>query len=501
MVRNGTFVITATRSHLRMSMDKVRQRFTEHRDVVSFVALLSLAVVAFSINAVRIDDNNFWSDECFSINLLKNDLWDIWYAAAGDTHPPLFYYIGFVITRVFGFNSMSFHLISLSGLFVILVVSLTWIRSRFGNVPAVVMIVLSSILSTSLVYVIEVRMYEWCAVFVLLTFMMLYESMEKPDRLNLALTVLFGVAAAYTHVYGLLTVASMYVCLLLVSLTGRGYNPVTVAKMIVVSVLLYIPWVWSIISAIGRTSDFWITGNPEVSEILEYLFDTGNTVLSLALSVVTIVAAMLVLVHATGRGRRLTGAVVEGCESTKGLWIAVCALTVILTVAGAMIVSEIIRPYLVLRYLYPLCVIVWLVLGVCIGSMRYGNVMAAVITALLLAVCVPYYVDMRGDEKETDAMISDTLEATTSVDGDDRTLSPMVWVMDYYYPDSVNLEYNSEELREMDTGSGATYWLFLFGPVSDDTADELEGMGLTAAFHYHGNLGSHDTWIYRIMES
>ncbi len=467
----------------------------------SSILLFLMAVSAVLINIPRLFDNNFWSDECFSINLLKNDLQDIWWAAAGDTHPPLFYYIGFVVTRVFGFNKVSFHLISLFALFVILVVSLTWIRDRFGNVPAALMIVSSSVLSTSLQYAVEVRMYEWCAVFVLLTFLSLYELVRVPDRQNTALVVAFGVAAAYTHVYGLIAVAAMYVCMFIASIVWKGIGIRRVILMATVSLILYLPWLGAIFSALGRTSDFWITGNPTVPEILEYLFQTEVFAVSVALSVFTILLCVLMLLHGAGKLGKVGSVMGDASEGdrTKTVWVALCLSSAVLTMVLAAAISDIIRPYFVLRYVYPICILAWLMLGVGIAAARHGTVVAAVVIVAILAVAAPYYVDLRNDELADDARIANTLDVTSEIGCDDTTYSPMVWVMDYYYPDASNLEFNRDAVEGMDTVSGRTNWLFLFEPISEETSSQIAEKGCTAEFHYHGSLGSHDAWIYRIV--
>ena len=464
-----------------------------------FYVLLVLAVIAVSINIPRLFDNNFWSDECFSINLLKNDFQDIWWAAAGDTHPPLFYYIGFFVTRIFGFNNVSFHLISLLALVVILVIALTWVRIRFGNAAAAVLMVSSALLSTSLMYSVEVRMYEWCAVFVLLTFMMLYEALDKPILSNLALVVAFGLAAAYTHIYGLIAVASMYLCVLVGSFFKRGIGTKNVLLMIVSSLVLYAPWIGAILSAMNRTSDFWITGNPTAPEILEYLFQTDVAIVSVLLSVLAIVLTVLYLIRGTGVLSKLTEALMSEEDDGKTLWVAICVSSIVLTMVIAAALSDIIRPYFVLRYIYPICVLAWLLLGIGAGAVKHGIVVAAAIIAVMLAVCVPYYVDLRGDERDTDAAIADTLDMTSEIGDDDTTYSPMVWVMDYYYPDASNLELNDGALDGMDHSSGQQYWLFLMEPISDELTNKVGSRGFSPEFYYHGNLGSHDTWIYRIV--
>ena len=131
--------------------------------------------------------------------------------------------------------------------------------------------------------------------------------------------------------------------------------------------------------------------------------------------------------------------------------------------------------------------------------MKHGTVVAAAIIAVMLAVCVPYYVDLRGDERDADAAIADTLDMTSEIGEDDTTYSPMVWVMDYYYPDASNLELNDGALDGMDHSSGQQYWLFLMEPISDELTNKVESRGFSPEFYYHGNLGSHDTWIYRIV--
>ena len=95
------------------------------------VLLLIFALAAF-LRFYLLDGQSFWNDEGNSARIAERSLQKITEAAAGDIHPPLYYYVLHFWRDVFG--STEFALRSLSAALGVLLVGLTFLigRKAFG---------------------------------------------------------------------------------------------------------------------------------------------------------------------------------------------------------------------------------------------------------------------------------------------------------------------------------------------------------------------------------
>lgn len=182
------------------------------------------AVILFILNFVRIFDNNFWGDEAFTTNLIANTVSVILQKTAADVHPPLYYLIVKIGYILVGNRGWMFHFISLIPCAIILLFSMTVIWNRFGKIPAIILMTLSTLSDNAVKYNVEVRMYSWGALFVLLSFYCLYLILTEESTKHYILFMLSSLAAAYTHYYCLIAVAFFYLVLLVLTFVGGGWK-------------------------------------------------------------------------------------------------------------------------------------------------------------------------------------------------------------------------------------------------------------------------------------
>ncbi len=173
------------------------------------------AFLLFSFNLLRVLDNVFWGDEVYSILMAKMNFSQMITTTAMDVHPPLYYILLQCFYHLFGNSGWAYHLATLLTFSILLLVSVTWIKKRFGIGTATLFITFASLLSNAIEYNLEVRMYSMAELFVFLSFFMLYLIYTEQRVLWYALFTLFSLAAAYTRYYALLSVAFFYIALLL----------------------------------------------------------------------------------------------------------------------------------------------------------------------------------------------------------------------------------------------------------------------------------------------
>ena len=80
------------------------------------------------------------------------------------------------------------------------------------------------------------------------------------------------------------------------------------------------------------------------------------------------------------------------------------------TAAVGLILSYAVRPFFVMRYLYPLTPVVFLILGFCLSRLDRTKVLCFVLTAVLVVSLWPGYIHIRDDYKYQDQCTAEFLE-------------------------------------------------------------------------------------------
>ncbi len=179
--------------------------------VGQWVALALVLIVATGLRFYRLDAQSFWNDEGNSARIAERSLALITEGAAGDIHPPLYYYLLHFWRGAFG--SSEFALRSLSAVLGILLVGLTYLIARqvFDHGVGVLAALIAAINPFQVYYSQEARMYMLLAVigaaatWVLLSLLVKWSSSQvaKSRRIpfviaQLSLVILYA-AGLYTH--------------------------------------------------------------------------------------------------------------------------------------------------------------------------------------------------------------------------------------------------------------------------------------------------------------
>lgn len=177
-----------------------------------FSGLIVILALAALLRFYLLDGQSFWNDEGNSARIAERSLPLITEGAAGDIHPPLYYYLLHGWRSLFG--SSEFALRSLSAVLGVLLVGLTFLIGRrvFGAGVGVLAALLAAINPFQIYYSQEARMYMLLAVigaaatWLLFRLLMDWHTEEQATGrgrwssvlLHLSLTLLYA-AGLYTH--------------------------------------------------------------------------------------------------------------------------------------------------------------------------------------------------------------------------------------------------------------------------------------------------------------
>ena len=176
---------------------------------IEWIALLGVILLAAALRFYRLQAQDIWGDEAFSIFLSQQPLRHV-IAGGADTHPPLYPVLLFVWLRLFG--STAFATRSLSVLIGVLAVPLTFIFAKrlVSNQPRVKWsaVLLTAISPLLIYYSQETRMYELVTVLALASTYMMLRVIDRPDARTRAAYFVTTLLAMYTHYSAFFVIAA-----------------------------------------------------------------------------------------------------------------------------------------------------------------------------------------------------------------------------------------------------------------------------------------------------
>jgi len=148
------------------------------RRLDSWLIPLAIILLALGLRLYRLDAQSLWNDEGTSVALAQRDLPTITRNAAGDIHPPLYYYLLHVWVRLVG--PSEFAVRSLSALAGVALVGGTYLLGRrlFDPPTALIAALVSALSPFQVYYSQEARMYIFVSLFGLLS-MLAYERLLR----------------------------------------------------------------------------------------------------------------------------------------------------------------------------------------------------------------------------------------------------------------------------------------------------------------------------------
>lgn len=191
------------------------------------------------------------------------------------------------------------------------------------------------------------------------------------------------------------------------------------------------------------------------------------------------------------------------------VWIVSGLIAVFGTIVISELISIVVYPIILLRYLYPSFIMIWLLFAINISKCRLGRLWTALLVTFVFMTCYPTYLDTIKSERTDDRRLKSTLTATTSkMGGNDFIYTDIVhfaWtVADVYYPGTPHELFGHTEwwrlveLPELDEEKD--YWLFLGAPISEGVTVRLREMGYESEIVVdRGFIGTGNVWVYKAV--
>jgi hypothetical protein len=283
-------------------------------------------------------------------------------SAAEDVHPPLYYIILKSVFKSLSILSIPFNkiliakIVSLIPIVLLLFFNFTKIRKEFGWLSTGIFSFCIVTMPKIMIYGIEIRMYSFALLFVTITLFYAYKIMQKSKLKYWVILTLFTILSAYTHYFAAVSVGIVYLYLFIWCIFKNKKELKKLILATVISTLSYLPWLFSLMDQISTVKEhFWIP--PITFETIQsyiwYIFSpnfTGSKGEISSIGILLLILCMILfIIYIFDKNKKY-----ENKFPLFGISLLIA------TAIFGIIVSFIIRPVFLARYLVPVLGGFWL---------------------------------------------------------------------------------------------------------------------------------------------
>lgn len=335
-------------------MERYEKKISYLLYMLTIITLLTMFFTSFS--------EYIWLDEAFSLKLIQHSYKEVVLLTARDVHPPLYY----IILKFFvdlgnkfgGIDKIIGSMVSIIPYISLLVISLTKIRKRWGILTSSVFIFCVTLMPNCVFPGTEIRMYSFGMLFVTLAYIEAYEVIINRSWKYWIRFLIFGVCAAYTHYFACIAVAFVYVYLLLWSILKERTEFKKWLLMSAGTVILYLPWLFVVLKQVSDVkSSYWI---PPITldnmyGYIKFVLSPNKGILMALLGI-----SYVYLLFKLFLGKK---------DQEVKLYTITGLLVLCFTVLFGIVVSFLMRPIFVDRYIIPSLGCFWLCFAICLGCL------------------------------------------------------------------------------------------------------------------------------------
>ncbi len=241
--------------------------------------MLAFGAIIFAFTSLN---GNVWFDECYSLAAISHSGDELISVLTDDVHPFLYYFMLKAVSLVCGTSVPLLRLFSALGMWLLGLAGYTHVRRYISEKAGLFFSLFCFISPAGIKYACEIRMYSFAALFVFFSAFYAYLTVKDSfkSKKNFILFVLFSVAAAYMHYYGLVTVCVIN-AFFIVGAAMKRLKLWQIAATAAAELLLYAPGFLVFITQSTRVAsgDYWIRVKyPDVLlQTMSYAYTGGDS--------------------------------------------------------------------------------------------------------------------------------------------------------------------------------------------------------------------------------
>ena len=400
------------------------------------IVLWALSIGLLGISVFLSFSGDIWYDELFTMGLADQSCSELISITARDVHPPLYYLLvkfflvlsntadAGIMTRV-----MAAKIFSTVPFFMCLVYAVTKVRKHFGMFTAGLFSFLLLTMPQMADYMVEIRMYGWAVFFITGGMLHAYELTGKASEdgkeatVNWIFLTVYSLAACYTHYFACVAACMIYLYLLMVFLAEHRLKKEIKAYLVSAffCVAGYLPWIISAVTLqVGQVSEnYWIQPLSwrTLGGCVKFLFTPSfsNENLNMIAAVfLFLLYGFLILKLFSGLRKRQEKEEIREAGLITGSVFVLAGI-----VAFGFMVSFLLRPIFVYRYMLPAAGVFWLAFALLISKGKEKKYFCFPVLLLLLVVGIRNYRAFYGAEMWKRVQMVSAQEAIAQIKEDD----------------------------------------------------------------------------------
>jgi uncharacterized protein (DUF2141 family) len=329
--------------------------------------------------SIGIAHEALWFDESYSAAIVTNPILDVVRLSANDSHPPLYYVMLKLFSMVVGYGEGALRYLSVLGVLLMLGLAARPMTRAFGKKTGLIfgMLVLVSPMYFSMAQ--EMRMYTFASAFVTGSLVYGYLGVRDGKKQDLLKFSLFTVLASYTHYYALLGVTWINLMLFIWVLIWQRKSLKQYVIAALGAVLGFAPWIGVFWAEAGDTAkNFWIQDVPGyvILAALRFVYQAKFDFIDWSATLSVVLAGVMIGV----------GIALGIMKKDRAIFLPIAGtLTFYLTLLTGKVLSDVIRPIFVERYIFPVTgvFLIAVAFGVSKLKPKYLSIVVCVVFALL----------------------------------------------------------------------------------------------------------------------
>lgn len=464
--------------------------------------LLTIAILVGAIlRFYNLDFQSVWLDEIHTLNEANPNLTFIEVYESvfqGEQMPPLYFYIIYVLFKIFGYVPIVMRMFSaIIGVFSIYGIYLLG-REMYSKKAGIIAAFLLCVNYFHILYSQEGRPYAFFALFTILSFYWLIRLLKNFSKRAIIYYCVFTALMLYGHYFGLFTLFSQYIIILLVFLISNKDERIQLFKQTVVSSLivlvLFLPALPRLFS-ISKITDFWIPKPTNETIILIFKEFFGYSEILVSLIIISTIWYFISLYNNTTKisfiRKDLLNDKITFSFITLLIWFTI------------VIISPLIRSYLsvsilLTRYFITLLPAIILLVAIGITSLKNKVIAYSFCSVLFLFSIVDLVIVKK---LYTTVYKSQFREVTNFIKENNKTNKPIVSSIGVYMPYffSKKTEIINKSLDEYviemqaDSSKISEFW-YVDGHGKDYTTNEKTIDFLTKNFYVEDNFDQVSAW-------
>ncbi|MFK5705389.1 hypothetical protein ACI3E1_02895 [Ligilactobacillus sp. LYQ139] len=320
-----------------------------------FKLLLIVCIILLLTWSLRLNLAN--TDETYSLELIKHSFWDVIQLDALDVHPPLYYLVLKLLFKVTFISHCSpfiqivaGRLFSVGCFFLTILILNSLISSLLNRHTSPFVLVLTLLMPSVLWYSTNIRMYALAALFISCELFFIYQFETIGNYSFIICATIFAGAAAWTHYFAAVSAGLLFMVFWFYALFhSHCFKKVWAYTIAGIGlIVLFIPWLTIAYSQLKSVhGNYWIK-NSLYDYIGTFYYVHLADVVGLHVFSILAVLFLIVLAFVLTRGIKLLN------NSAFNLYFMAISGTMLGTIGLGFLISILMRPIFVPRYVYPI---------------------------------------------------------------------------------------------------------------------------------------------------